>query len=651
MSHARISCRLARLLRRSSPHVGLEELECRVLLSASLGDPGAPIYARDMPVGPAVVSTPQPPTVYPGVTSVLQSLSPGNYGTRAPATVLMHLHLPAVTDSPMLLVISTHQPDGFQGTSLADADQSMVSVEGTDWASATQSAPITSVVTFADANSPGGDYGTPVATGSGSAPAVSIPARAMGWVTVANPATEGSMSFPGPPGGQNWPGAADEKRLDLTGTLDPGETAMTFQIPVAGMNDALGLNLDQTGGTGGMVPVFGQMELLNPSGTTIEQASPPAGAGTNMLQALTVLLHNATTNSRLQIQVVAAEPSSGAIGSSPGTEAGTTAAPSQNTNFNVSFVLEIQRQDLVSPTQETTGSVPTSFSVGTLIVGSSPQSGSSVGTFAGTTEAPVESTTAEEQVAPTAAVAASATEPAEPTSESFDNFNFRVLTGPLASRTASPLGPTLASIDAEATQPVDRDERAMSQEIKGLPSLEGETSVAWRSRHSDGESLGLPADRPGHQGYPAIDDGPVVDAPGNGGYPMKVTSQGRSHQSEVPALWATLPSFADSGSSASSPEQTEIAIGDLALDSATVDRSLSDFSQAGNYVKAACGLAFGLMMTSGPLFPDLLGRLPRRVPRWLTVLRSPSSRNDAPASRRFTPRKISAWLRARLSAR
>ena len=78
---------------------------------------------------------------------------------------------------------------------------------------------------------------------------------------------------------------------------------------------------------------------------------------------------------------------------------------------------------------------------------------------------------------------------------------------------------------------------------------------------------------------------------------------------------------------------------DLPLEAVAVDRPASDFSQAPNYVKAACAMAFGLVMTTGPLFPDLFARLKRRVPRWVLVRRSQAGRNHSPASRPMAPRK------------
>ena len=170
-------------------------------------------------------------------------------------------------------------------------------------------------------------------------------------------------------------------------------------------------------------------------------------------------------------------------------------------NFNVSFVLEVQRQDLATPTQDTAAGSSGSLSIGTLIVAPTPQSGSSVAPVDSTADAPAETTPEVDQVASTTATVAT-TETAEQPADSFDGFNVRVLTGPLASRTASPLGPTLASIDAEATQEVDRHERAMSQEIEGIESLGGETSVAWRLGNSGRGFAGLARKSTGILGIP-----------------------------------------------------------------------------------------------------------------------------------------------------
>ena len=209
------------------------------------------------------------------------------------------------------------------------------------------------------------------------------------------------------------------------------------------------------------------------------------------------------------------------------------------------------------PRVKTSGSSMQSFlSVGTLLVAPTPQGGSSVAYSAGTVDGGAETPTTpgdDEQAAATALPPAMA-ETADLPSESFDSFGLRISTGPLASRDASPLGPILASVDAEATQQVDRHERAMAQEILGLDASDGDLSLASRRDDANRE---WSANRRERSGLPGVEDGPVVDAPGSGGFPMKVTSQRRGQLGKVDGLWATLPVFADSESPASSPEHRE----------------------------------------------------------------------------------------------
>ena len=347
----------------------------------------------------------------------------------------------------------------------------------------------------------------------------------MGWITFASGDTQESSALPDFRGGQNLPTAVDVRRMEIGGTLNADQTTMTFDIPVGPMTESLGLSLRELASDGGMTPAFGQFELLDPSGVPIEQSNPPPGPGPGALQALNVLLRNATSGSRLEVQIVPGESLSGTPGMSSSSESGTgLAAPSVGSSFNVSFVLNVQRQDYVVPTDESGATMPSSSSVGTLVVAPALQSGVSVASSSWVAGDPAATTPVDEQAATTTAFAtagARSSDIVEPMSEAYDGFDARLLTGPLASRTASPLGPTLASIDAEATQQVDRHERALSQLIEGVEPLDGKPSVAWRSREPDDGSAGLESDQPGSFG---AGDGPVVDAPGNRGYPMKVTA-------------------------------------------------------------------------------------------------------------------------------
>src|SRR5262249_54254173 len=67
------------------------------------------------------------------------------------------------------------------------------------------------------------------------------------------------------------------------------------------------------------------------------------------------------------------------------------------------------------------------------------------------------------------------------TGEPWGSFIVRVTTGPLASRSAAPLGPVLATVLVDPAPPVDRHERALSQAIDGVASEMDEGAAARRS--------------------------------------------------------------------------------------------------------------------------------------------------------------------------
>ena len=138
---------------------------------------------------------------------------------------------------------------------------------------------------------------------------------------------------------------------------------------------SLGLSVRETDGDGTSAPVFGQLDLVNPAGATMAQFGPFAGPGANALQGMTVQLHNATSrlsylDSGHDCRVV--------VGSklARGTESGTTAGSSQASNGNVSFVLDVERQDIQSNVQVAGSLAQAPVSIGTLVVAPTPQGGS-----------------------------------------------------------------------------------------------------------------------------------------------------------------------------------------------------------------------------------------------------------------------------------
>jgi len=119
------------------------------------------------------------------------------------------------------------------------------------------------------------------------------------------------------------------------------------------------------------------------------------------------------------------------------------------------------------------------------------------------------------------------------------------------------------------------------------------------------------------------DDGLVVVVSGGGGFPLKVTAPASSQRADLAALLAVLPGSSDSKSEIPVASSEDLALNEFSVALATISTSPTDRSEEfPDYVKAACGLAIGLGLTSGPLFPDLMQSLRSRVPMWIVGRRA-----------------------------
>jgi hypothetical protein len=422
---------------------------------------------------------------------------------------------------------------------------------------------------------------------------------------------------------------------DYFGTLTSANPTMTIQIPdgVPGLI----MSVHSMGGEpGGETPAMEQFNLVEKSGTPEEQVDPNLGPGSMPPQIVGVLFHNAPTGGHLLVQI-------GAADSSFEPESGTTTAQNQPANWNLSFVLNVQEPQAQVVNSNVVPLASSSTAIGTLIVAPGQQSGPLLTTSAESAAATVDSGQSLDNLVTTTAVAPVSAAP-DLASESSLSFDDRVPTGPLASRSAGPLGPTLASLDFDPTQPVDRHERALSQEIDRLGvDLAAETTTA-RSDSSGEGATTFPGSlersteslRPGE---------PVIAVSGRGGFPLKVTAQGRGQPVELAALWATLPTAANLQGPAPSVAEARIAAPDVPLAPAADNRASADPRECPDYVKAACGLALGLGLTSGPLFSDLIASPGRRVPTWFVALRARVGRAGPSSLRRIRISNMSAWLR------
>jgi hypothetical protein len=193
----------------------------------------------------------------------------------------------------------------------------------------------------------------------------------------------------------------------------------------------------------------------------------------------------------------------------------------------------------------------------------------------------------------------------------------------------------LAAADFDPTLPVDRHERAQLQDIVESGSVDDVVGTLWQGEPGETSEVAQPG-RWREASPPIGAGGPVVAVSWNDGPRVLVPSARPTGSDVLTALWATLPSATVPDQRVESVDNTEISVHVVALTYAALDQPKSDSLECPDFVKAACGLALGLGLTAGPLFPDLIVSRPRHAPRWLVALRVRSKRAVGPEPRRRT---------------
>jgi hypothetical protein len=210
----------------------------------------------------------------------------------------------------------------------------------------------------------------------------------------------------------------------------------------------------------------------------------------------------------------------------------------------------------------------------------------------------------------------------------------RIATGPLAARSAAPLGPMLATVLADPAPPVDRHERALSQVIDGLASeADGDPGAR------PSELASLKESGPTDRAAGADDRGAepaertLVASVGFGPVPRDGTAvQNPCGREELAALLETLPASVGSEQPAAILVEAEPGLTDLALALSIPRRDPAEDAELPDNLTAACGLALILGLTYGPQLPDLLA---------VAQARSSSRRRAFAAAR--AARRRTAW--------
>jgi hypothetical protein len=440
--------------------------------------------------------------------------------------------------------------------------------------------------------------------------------------------------------GRQLPSIPAANHVQVVASLNSDHPSITISIPVDPTTRAVGLNVrpegnhDENDG-----PVLQQLVLVDQDGSAVARLGPVLEPQSDVpADAVTVALDNAPAGGLLLVQVSVLSTSDGSS---------TTATGLTIPGWELPFVLDVQRQDEIVQASMVVTPGADQGEMGTL------PSSSPAGQTAPATPAPDSPVSTIETGDPQGADRSQPIPAGEQSTgaiaELSGSYGVNVATGPLASRSAAPLGPALATLLADPAPPVDRHQQVLSPAIDSLESEEGGSASARRSELARLESVPTPP----QAGTAAVNgarrvEGPLVAVAGLGAFPLKVTAAGgEAGRVDLASLLGTLPQ-----------SLTPKEIPALAADS---DRSMEDVWEFGalsaarsssgeeraalDDLTAACGLALVVGLSSGPLFPDLLAFLPSRSNRWRRALPGSMPAGPAPAATRSRARGIGPWLR------
>ena len=400
------------------------------------------------------------------------------------------------------------------------------------------------------------------------------------------------------------------------------------------------------GSGGNELPVVEGITMFNREGMPIAELGPFWGPqATTLIRNVTVSLESAPAGGNLLVQLSVPSSNNAAAG------------PLGTGSSQVPFSMEIQRQEVgsalaIAGAAAMGGVIPSLVrsGIGALTTSTMGGQGGDSGPSPNLAETPMADVAANaspivvDQGEAIPSESASGEAPA-------GSFDVRLSSGPLASRSASPLGPALATVMADPAPPVDRHERALSQSIDESESAEDPATKPRRMDYVLDEE-GVLSSRTDSKNRSKAGDTRVALA-GLGAFPLKVTDlRGQGDRLELESLLASASRSASIRTSVrrSSRPRTTTRTTLLAFLHADSGRSPRADDVAPDYLTTACGLALGLGLTAGPLFPDILALIASGSSRWRRgVLSRSTSRKPAP-----TPGPASGignWLRSPLSSR
>jgi len=622
----------ARSSSRRRPGFRLEILETRVLLFGGQLPQSAHLITLNAETAPSAVLQMLPWTSVPQGNPALPGSGPKAGNPASPRTLQIGLSALAQQQADPLIV---------EAPTPADVSSPGFPIGG--GALVVPAAPIDAplVVTMGSESPPsaGGLYESTTAgplTGSFDTTETAIGAHGIASLSI----TSGpSLTWSTVAATRNGPLVSLGRFAEVEGSLSPGQSTADVTFPITPGTAGYRFLLKADGNPGpSEQPVVDDVAMEDQSGTTVAQVNPTSGPGVSPAQNLYLALHDVPAEAHLVVQVTTA----GAVE----TAAGTSTVIGPAASSNVSFVLYVQRQQTPEPAAESAVPAQSQTALGTVAFESS-----SLG--AGAVTAADTAVGATGDGAPAgqgAAVASSADIGASIEPDISDGFNFRVLTGPLASRSSGPIGPILADADVDPTPPVDRHERALIQDIQGLEQADGPRSTLARD-----ELAGVtPSSNVLDASVVPTDDLENSDgltASRGRGLTFEDTAHRSGRRAGLNGLLAALPASGGSETVVTGDAETAGTAARSQPVQASEAISSPDREQRTDYVKAAFGLVLGLGLTAGPLFPDLLTSGRVRVPIWLRKLRNRPGTGGLSTSRRRRLHAIGNWLGGRLTRR
>jgi hypothetical protein len=441
------------------------------------------------------------------------------------------------------------------------------------------------------------------------------------------------------------PGA---RHVELESTMNSLQGSISVvDIPVDPATEALGLSLHSMPGDGeGPAPVVDGIVLVDRDGDPVAQLGPLWGSqAPPPVRNVTVSLDNAPAGGNLLVQI--SVPSSGS------SSATGIVSPSGS---QLPYLMDIQRQEMGSTPAITAaaalaGPVPSLVRSGIGALTTTSTMGGQGGDSSPSTDPSSTAAAGVEANAPPIVVDQGEiiTPDSESAADPAGSFNVRVSSGPLASRSASPLGPALATVLADPAPPVDRHERALSQSIDESES-DQESEVRRRGLEYAQIEGALSPSPTGSTSRSRAGETCVALA-GLGAFPLKVTDlHGPGDRAELESLLATLPGSLNQEDPATIVAAQDFQEDDISALLAASGRSARADRVAPDYLTTACGLVLGLSLTGGPLFPDILSMISSGSSRWRRGVPS----GAAGRGRGSTPGSaggIGNWLQSPLSSR